>query len=111
MTSVTEVKFENTINRITSVATPRQIERVIPGAKFSAEIIYTVDDKVSSDETEEDMKLLDEGLKLLEYDYIGGHGSRGYGRIRFGGLRAECVTGDGDDIAEAANKIFEETGI
>ena len=30
----TEVKFENTINRLTAVANPRQIERVIRGCKF-----------------------------------------------------------------------------
>ncbi len=29
---VTEMKFENSINRISGVATPRQIERVIAGS-------------------------------------------------------------------------------
>ena len=111
VSSVTEVKFENTIDRLTSVANPRQIERVIPGTKFNAEIIYNIDDKTPEGEINDDIRLIAEGFKLLEYDYMGGHGSRGYGRIRFNGLRAECVTGDGDDIAEDANKIFEETGI
>ena len=37
--SPTEIKFENTINRLTAVANPRQIERVIRGAKFDLEII------------------------------------------------------------------------
>ena len=40
--SITEVKFENTINRKTSIATPRQIERVIRGSKFKLNIIYDV---------------------------------------------------------------------
>ena len=31
----TEVKFENTISRSTSVANPRQIERVVSGAKIA----------------------------------------------------------------------------
>ena len=32
---------------------------------------------------EEDFKAIKNGLKLLEYDYIGGHGTRGYGKIKF----------------------------
>lgn len=36
----TEVKFENSINRATAVAMPRQIERVIKGLKFGIDIIY-----------------------------------------------------------------------
>ena len=34
VTSLTEVKFENTINRLTAVANPRQIERVVRGSEF-----------------------------------------------------------------------------
>ncbi len=36
----TEVKFENTINRTTAVANPRQLERVIRGAKFGLNLVY-----------------------------------------------------------------------
>ena len=42
--SSTEVKFENTIDRKTAVANPRQIERVIAGSKFDFEIFYNLDD-------------------------------------------------------------------
>lgn len=112
VSSFTEVKFENTINRVTSIANPRQIERVIPGAKFTAEIVYNVDDNIPTDQIKEDIHLLAEGLKLLEYDYLGGHGSRGYGRIVFEGLKAESlIEGDGDAIADIANAVFEEMGI
>ena len=111
VSSVTEVKFENKINRLTSIAEPRQIERVIPGSRFTAEIIYNIDDRTPENEITDDIRLLAEGLKLLEYDYLGGHGSRGYGRIHFDGLEAQCVTGDGDEIADSANRIFEEIGI
>ena len=41
---VFENKFENTIDRLTSVANPRQIERVVRGATFAFEIIYNVED-------------------------------------------------------------------
>ena len=54
----TEVKFENTIDRITAVANPRQIERVIPGCKFNISIIYNVisDEQIEESEMEEDFK-------------------------------------------------------
>ena len=73
-----EVKFENTINRMTSVATPRQIERVPAGTKFGFQLVYTIIDEA---EIEEDLQTLREGLNLLELDYLGGHGTRGYGRV------------------------------
>lgn len=73
-----EVKFENTINRVTSVAMPRQIERVPAGTKFAFKLVYTLIDK---DEAEEDLRILRKGLELLQLDYLGGHGTRGYGRI------------------------------
>lgn len=40
------------------------------------------------------METLGLGMKLLRYDYIGGHGSRGYGRISISGLKLECVIGE-----------------
>lgn len=75
---VTEVKTENAISRANSVANPRQIERVIAGAKFSVRIVYDVTDPT---QTEEDLALLAKGMKLLQMDYLGGHGSRGSGRV------------------------------
>lgn len=38
--SPTEVKFENTINRISGEAMPRQIERSISGSIYPLEIVY-----------------------------------------------------------------------
>ena len=40
---MTEVKFENTINRITSIANPRQIERVVRGAEFDIRLAYDME--------------------------------------------------------------------
>jgi CRISPR-associated protein Csm3 len=42
--SVTEIKYENTINRITAMANPRQMERVPAGVAFAFEIGYRVFD-------------------------------------------------------------------
>ncbi|XRO77253.1 type III-A CRISPR-associated RAMP protein Csm3 [Methanocaldococcus sp. 10A] len=75
-----EVKPENVIDRIKGTAQhPRQIERVRKGSKFSFEVIFNLYDKNDVDL----IKKFIEGLKLLEDDYIGGCGSRGYGKIKF----------------------------
>lgn len=63
--SITEVKFENTISRTTSVANPRQIERVIRGSKFKLNIIYDVLEDYQ-DQALDDIKILVEGMKLLQ---------------------------------------------
>ena len=76
----TESKWENSIDRKKGTATsPRQLERVPAGAKFDVEFIINVWD--NDDETEL-IKLLKEGLTVLENDYLGGSGSRGYGQIK-----------------------------
>lgn len=85
---ITEVKTENAINRSTSVANPRQIERVVPGVCFSVRIVYDV---VNPDEVQEDMEQLAHAMRLLQLDYLGGHGSRGSGRVSLGGFRFEQV--------------------
>ena len=101
----TEIKFENTINRLSSVANPRQIERAIRGCRFGLSMIYEVRDE---NDIEDDFRVISKGLKLMEYDYLGGHGSRGYGRIRFSGLAAECVVGNNDgELDETLEKCNE----
>jgi len=102
----TEVKFENTINRLTGVANPRQIERVIKGSKFNMEILYNFYND-NYKEAIEDMSMLADGLRLLQFDYIGGHGSRGYGKIKFNQLTAEKAVGDIDDsLINKINELF-----
>lgn len=104
--SITEIKFENSINRMTAVANPRQIERAIRGSKFGMDIMY---EAVCTDDVIEDMRIFAEGLKLLQYDYIGGNGSRGYGKIKFRDVVAKTVVGDIPDtkIEEINNLISE----
>lgn len=109
--SVTEVKFENTIDRKTSEAMPRQIERVIPQARFGLEIVYDYQSSEEVDHKKEiltDLSLLKQGMDLLEFDYLGGHGSRGYGKIAFENLKAEAVLGNLEaSIYEAVNEFFQ----
>lgn len=77
---MTEWKFENGIDRITSAANPRQIERVPADAKFHFDLIYTVEDTVQA---AEDLTHLLIALRILQDDALGGHGSRGYGKVAF----------------------------
>ena len=102
LSTFTEDKFENTINRTTMIATPRQIERVVRGSKFAFELIYDV---VDPTEVDEDLEMILAGLKLLEFDYLGGSGSRGYGKVAFKDLKAETVFGNFD--VEALNQKLE----
>ena len=79
----TELKYENTINRINSRANPRNMERVPRGSKFNFEIIFSV---YEEDNTENILRLL-ESMILIEDNYLGGSGSRGFGQIRFDDLK------------------------
>ncbi|WP_049547033.1 type III-A CRISPR-associated RAMP protein Csm3 [Streptococcus mitis] len=101
--SYTEVKFENTIDRITAVATPRQIERAIRTSAFNFELIYEITDE-SQEQVEEDFKVILDGLKLLELDYLGGSGSRGYGKVSFENIEATTVFGTYN--LDALNKLL-----
>lgn len=103
LTGATEVKFENSISRTTAVANPRQIERVVRGALFPVQLIYEVKEE---EHMLQDFEIIKQGFRLLEYDYLGGNGSRGYGRIKISDLQAEVVIGDvSEEIMEQCNEI------
>jgi len=74
----TETKTEVSIDRITAAANPRTFERVPAGARFKMEMILNV---FSSDNEKRLLDTVKQALKLLQDDYLGGHGSRGYGQI------------------------------
>lgn len=115
---LTEVKGENAIDRITSQASPRTLERVPAGARFQVRFVLDI-------LCEEDAPLLGrliEALRLLEDDALGGGGSRGSGRVRFaqlaltwrnrnyyasGGSQSELISGA--DLAALQSRI-QETG-
>lgn len=83
----TEVKWEAAIDRVTSAATPRQIERVPAGAIFSPmQIVFNIYEEGDFG------RFLDvlTALQLVEDDYLGGQGSRGSGRVAFDELHLIC---------------------
>ena len=112
----TEVKYENTINRVTGVANPRQMERVIRGMKFDFVLVYNI---VNPDEVESDFNTLIQGLKLLQVDYLGGGGTRGSGRVAFKNFKLvteyaegfdeeliKKITGQLKDVTENAELLY-----
>lgn len=100
----TEVKTEAAIDRVTSAATPRSVERVPAGAVFRPVrmSLFRYDGDSPS--------LLDrliEGMELLEADYLGGSGSRGSGRVRFGDIAVQelALPAEGPSVT----RVFERT--
>lgn len=74
----TESKTEVAIDRVTAKANPRTFERVPAGAKFNLNMVLNVFES----EDEKGLKnTLKQAINLLHDDYLGGHGSRGYGQI------------------------------
>jgi len=97
-----EVKWEAAIDRVTSAATPRQIERVPAGTIFGPmELVFNAFSL-------QDVALLAHlliAMQLLEDDYLGGQGSRGSGKIAFQELAIEIR--HGDDYASKKDARFE----
>lgn len=116
---MTEWKWENGIDRVTAAANPRQVERVPAGAEFNFELVYTLeaDSNLTGNLTQdehriaivkaaEDLNNIAIALSLLEDDALGGHGSRGYGKVKFNNFKCywrdisqyRKVTRDGSDF-------------
>ena len=92
---LTEVKMENTIDRIKGTAEhPRNTERVPATAKFDFNLTIRIHDHEDLSHT----VLL--GLKLLELTGLGGSGSRGYGKIVFRDLKL-----DGEDFQTKLDQV------
>lgn len=93
---LTEVKAENAIDRAKAVSNPRFIERVNAGTSFAVRIVYNILDET---QVEKDMALLAKAMKLLQLDYLGGHGSRGSGRVSFSNFHLKAFESDIDCAA------------
>ena len=92
---LTEVKMENSIDRIKGTATnPRNTERVPAGARFRFRLSLKVIDG------EDLLEPVLRGLKLLEYTGLGGSQSRGYGKICFRDLAL-----DGESVQKRLDAI------
>jgi CRISPR-associated protein Csm3 len=129
----TTVKWENTIDRRKGTAEhPRQLERVPAGAEFDFEIVYDLysDCKDPYEYSAKEKEIYGErpknnqtkaqkhawsllaAMKMLESDYLGGQGSRGYGKIKFQGVKvtqksinAELSAYENSEVHEAFQGI------
>ena len=107
-----EVKWEAAIDRVTSAATPRQIERVPAGAIFKEmQIVFNI---YNPDDHKRFMDVLT-ALQLVEDDYLGGHGSRGSGRVAFETLKLTCKSADNynrtDPPTKQLDNLSDTTGL
>jgi len=85
----TESKTEVAIDRVTAKANPRTFERVPAGAKFKLNMVLNI----FEGEDEAELKnTLNQAIELLQDDYLGGHGSRGYGQVKI-----DLVNPNGED--------------
>lgn len=75
----TESKTEAVINRVTAEAMPRTFERVPAGAKFHLNMVLNIFEGEDEQKLKDTLRL---AIRLLEDDYLGGHGSRGYGQVK-----------------------------
>ena len=85
----TESNTEVTINRITAKANPRTIERVPAGAKFNMNVVINIFD---TDNEQQLLKTFKDAIALLQDDYLGGNGSRGYGQVEFSEMKYDTKT-------------------
>ncbi len=74
-----EIKYENTLNRITGAANPRPLERVPASVEFDFNIAF----KEFEGDPEDYFTTVLKGMRMLELDALGGSGSRGCGQIKF----------------------------
>lgn len=84
-----EVKQEVMIDRnkgTASRAGPRPVERVPAGAEFQLELVLRV---FEADDEQGMMGTIEEGFDLLQKDYLGGSGSRGYGKVEIDNNQAD----------------------
>jgi CRISPR-associated protein Csm3 len=101
-----ELKTEVAIDRVTSAATPRTLERVPAGAVFGpAELVFSIYNRADFAR----LKYVLQALQLVEDDYLGGSGSRGSGKVRFTNINVTARTAkDYADVQSfEAEKRFE----
>jgi CRISPR-associated protein Csm3 len=89
--SFAEIKTEVAIDRVTSAASPRSLERVPAGAEFGpAEFVFGIYEHADFNR----LKTVIEALQLVEDDYLGGAGSRGSGKVQFENIEVYARSGD-----------------
>ena len=109
----TEVKTEASIDRVTSKATPRPMERIPAGSEFEFEMLFDI----YKDTDRSLLKSLFIAMKLLEESSLGGSGSRGYGKVEFKDIKIKFhslsyyETGREDEKADKLIEALKDASI
>jgi len=109
----TEIKTEVAIDRVTSAANPRQMERIPAGTIFSpAEMVYSLYDQNGSGSAGDltRFKTVITGLQLLEDDYLGGLGSRGSGKVALANIKVSVKSHKNYEKARKMHPASAENG-
>ncbi len=101
-----EMKTENTTDRYTKKSMPRKLVRTLPEEIFPFEMKYKIFNETKKTEH---LKHIKAALKMLEDEFIGGNGSRGYGQIKFENVKATEYLIENYELVE--NKNFKYTDI
>jgi CRISPR-associated protein Csm3 len=103
----TELKSEAAIDRVTSAAVPRTMERVPAGTEFGpceiALFVYAGDDVAT------ELDWLVSGLELLEADALGSASARGSGRVEFRGLSLRRLKVSGGKLVREEHGAVEDS--
>ena len=97
------IKFETAINRKTGTVQQgslRNQEFVPAGTQFDFEISVRIFER---DEPALFKSTIEKAVALLEKDYLGGSGSRGYGKVKFEDLRFEGFSCTGTASASSSD--------
>lgn len=88
--SFTDEKHELVMDRRRGTAAqagPRPMEGVPEGTEFACEIVLRTFDGDTDEKVNEYKARLKEGFDLLQKDYLGGSGTRGYGKVEITDLK------------------------
>jgi CRISPR-associated protein Csm3 len=99
-----ELKTEVAIDRVTSAATPRTLERVPAGAIFGpAELVFSIYEAADFVR----LGYVLQAMQLVEDDYLGGYGSRGSGKICFNKIELKSRSSIDYSVEKTFTRVFD----
>ncbi|MEZ0537626.1 type III-A CRISPR-associated RAMP protein Csm3 [Caldicellulosiruptoraceae bacterium PP1] len=97
-----EIKKENIVDRVKGSAEhPRTLDRIPAGAEFECEFILRIYQKDINEKKEKQyLSYINLALDLIKFTYLGGSGTRGYGKVEFTTLEEEVyeILDDGEFV-------------